>query len=124
MPPLRRPGAAHAASEADFPPVRPVAESNAAAAAALLQSPSGYHVAFPDTRPPSPLDDLSAYASKQLRRCVAGKRGMGWSTWRARGRGGGGLGGPPWARGGRPRWSGDRRGKIARGGGGVRASPS
>jgi hypothetical protein len=68
MPPLRRPGATQAASEADVPPPRPIAGSSPAATAALLESTSGYHVIFPDAKPPTPLDDVSAYASKQLRR--------------------------------------------------------
>ena len=69
MPPTRRPGAAQAAYEADTtlrPP--PSAGSSPAARAALLESPTGYHVAFSEARTPKPLDDITAYAAKQLRR--------------------------------------------------------
>ena len=72
MAPLRR---REASREADVPappapppPRRPIAEPSPAARAALLQSASGYHVTFPETKPPSPLDDVVAYTSKQLRR--------------------------------------------------------
>jgi hypothetical protein len=72
MPVMRRPGAAQAASESDVPspPRRQPAASTPAARAALLESPSGYHVAFrgDDERGPSALDEFRAVAAKRARR--------------------------------------------------------